>query len=447
MINKENEKILENVKLKISISNFTEKETIEIKRNNKNIFKITTVACCILVLTTGVVFANFIKYYFGNKTLDKAAESGYVGEINSNVVEKETTLVNDNTGTVVNNINVAVKFDEFLMDDLTLSTNMTFEFDEKIKEVFDLDKLQNLVIEDLIVIDDKNKILINNACKDDFDRLCEKYNLNQTFGVWNENNYNCSSSRNLLDHNKETNTVNYNLSANPSDILFPNSKELTFIFSKIKLEKFEEYIGQDIENGEYLKSNSITLTGDWEFKVEVPEKMYNRTKIEYKVTNVSNPDFEVYTASVSDTGFAFGTIISNVNGDPFAYKFNQIYKQFQSGQLTLEETQKKTKEILNSEEFKEYEKNTPKEDQPKEYIKVWDFNVNKQIINNISHVTNSKGQNFVSAFMISKEEFIESNKYNFFHVFELSKVDATDKLTVTLIYNGEPIYIELEKNK
>ena len=57
MINKENEKIFENVKLKISISNFDEEENLEMKKNNRNIFKIATVACCMLVLTTGVVFA------------------------------------------------------------------------------------------------------------------------------------------------------------------------------------------------------------------------------------------------------------------------------------------------------------------------------------------------------------------------------------------------------
>ena len=37
MINKE--KIFENVKLKISISNFDEEENIEMKKNNKNILK------------------------------------------------------------------------------------------------------------------------------------------------------------------------------------------------------------------------------------------------------------------------------------------------------------------------------------------------------------------------------------------------------------------------
>lgn len=64
MENKENKKILEDVKLKISISNFEEEEKIDMKKTSKNIMKsLTTVACAIL-LTTGVVFA-------GSKVIEK----------------------------------------------------------------------------------------------------------------------------------------------------------------------------------------------------------------------------------------------------------------------------------------------------------------------------------------------------------------------------------------
>lgn len=449
------ERIRQMTKDRITIANFQNDEGMKENKNNKiySIRKIAVVACCMLILTTGAVFAKEImKYFFGNEILDKAAESGYVGEINSDVVEEETILENNNTGIVIDDVDVSVKFNEFIMDDFTLSTNMTIEFDEKIKEVFDLDKLQFIAIEDLIVIDNEDIILFSSASKPDFDRLCKKYNLNHTFAVWDEKQYNCSHSRNLLSHDKERNIVNYNITANPADKLFPKSKELTFIFSKIKLEKYEEYNGQDIENGEYLKSEAITLTGDWNFKFEVPEKMYNRTNIEYKVISVSNKDFEVYEASVSDTGFAFGTIISNVEGEPFEYKFNEINKQFQAGQITLEECQKRTQEIFDSEEFKKYEENAPKEDgilkmNNKEYIKTFDYSVNEQIIDNITHITNSKGKKFMVSNLFYKEEFIDKDKYDFFNTFEMSKSDATDKLTVTIIYNGEPVYIELEKVK
>ena len=58
MINKE--KILENVMLKISISNFEKEEELEVKKSNRNIFKIVTVACCLLLITTGITFAKDI---------------------------------------------------------------------------------------------------------------------------------------------------------------------------------------------------------------------------------------------------------------------------------------------------------------------------------------------------------------------------------------------------
>lgn len=58
MKNKQNEKILENVKLKISISNFEEGEKIDMKKMSKIILKSLTTVACALILTTGVVFAG-----------------------------------------------------------------------------------------------------------------------------------------------------------------------------------------------------------------------------------------------------------------------------------------------------------------------------------------------------------------------------------------------------
>lgn len=451
MINKE--KIFENVKLKISISNFDEEENIEMKKNNKNnIFKIATVACCMLVLTTGVVFAkDIIKYFFGDEVLDKAAESGYVGEINSNEIEEETTLVNNNTGNVINDIDVSVKFDEFIMDDYTLSTNMTLKFDEKINDEFELEKIQHLFIDNLIIIDNDKKILYSTASLVDFENICKEYGLNQQFSVWDENHYNCKGSMNFRGYDKETGTAKYTFGINPADKPFPKSKELTFIFNKIRLEKFEEYTGQNIEAGEYLKSNSITLTGNWNFKFEVPEKMYNRTRIEYKVTNVSNADFEVYEASVFDTGFSFGAIISNVEGNPFEYKTNKLRDDFETGKITLEELQTKLKEIADSEEYKEYAKNVSEEEQvellSRDYIKDWIYTEEELKKGKTTYLINSRGEKFNVSNLIYKEEFVDKDKLDYFTTFELTKVDATDKLKIQLIYNDEPVYIELEKVK
>lgn len=59
-----NEKILENVILKISISNFEKEEKIEMTKTRKNILKIVAVACCTIFSITGVVFAT-------NKVIEK----------------------------------------------------------------------------------------------------------------------------------------------------------------------------------------------------------------------------------------------------------------------------------------------------------------------------------------------------------------------------------------
>ena len=69
MNNKQKEKILENVKLKISISNFEKEEKIEMRKTSKSTLKIAAIACCVMLSITGVVFAkdigNFVKEIFG----------------------------------------------------------------------------------------------------------------------------------------------------------------------------------------------------------------------------------------------------------------------------------------------------------------------------------------------------------------------------------------------
>ena len=56
MKNKQTEKILENVKLKISISNFNDEEKIEMNNMKKSILKVSAIACCMLISITGIVF-------------------------------------------------------------------------------------------------------------------------------------------------------------------------------------------------------------------------------------------------------------------------------------------------------------------------------------------------------------------------------------------------------
>lgn len=437
--------IMEKLKFKIAISEI--KKEGEVAMNKKKKFlnkKVGIAACACLVLTTGVVFAkdieNFVKYYFGlNETVNKAAENGYVEEINSNIVESEVVLEEQEKGIVIEDIDVSLKFDEFVMDDLVLSTNMTFEFDEKIKEVFDLDKLQHISIEDLIVMDDQNKILLCSASEPEFNKLKEKYNISQKYFEETENFYNCGYGLGLLGHDKEKNIIKYNINVNMPNMFFPKSKELKFIFSKIKLEKFEEYTGQDIENGEYLKSNSVILTGDWEFKFDVPEKMYNRTNVEYEVVSVSNPEVEVYLSSASETGFCLGAIVSNVV-EPPSLDMKYIAEKddkYKNGEMTDEEWMEFMDEVFEMISDRDIIKRT-------NWIK--DEN-GKMTTEKVSHVENEKGQKFYSALQMSKNDFLEGNKFDFFDIYKMTKNDLTDELTVNLYTKDDVVKVKLKKIK
>lgn len=435
--------IMEKLKFKIAISEI--KKEGEVAMNKKRNFinkKIGIAACACLILTTGVVFAkdieNFVKYYFGlNETINKVAENGYVEEINSNIVESEVVLEEPEKGIVIDDIDISLKFDEFVMDDLVLSTNMTFEFDERIKEVFDLDKLQHISIEDLIVMDDQNKILLCSASEPEFNKLKEKYNISQNYFEESENFYNCAYGLNLLGHDKENSIIKYNINVNMPNMFFPKSKELKFIFSKIKLEKFEEYTGQDIENGEYLKSNSIILTGDWEFKFDVPEKMYNRTNVEYEVISVSNPAVEIYLTSASETGFCLGAIVSNVV-EPPSLDMEYIEERdnkYKNGEMTDEEWMEFMDELSQMISDRDIIKRT-------NWIKDENGMMTKE---KVSHVENEKGQKFYSALQMNKNDFLEGNKYDFFDVYKMTKNDLTDKLTVNLYTKNEVVKVELKR--
>ena len=452
MINKE--EILENVKLKISISNFGEEENIEMKKSSKNIFKIATVACCLLILTTGITFAKdiekFIKYYFGDDKITKAAEQGYVEDVNMDNIDTDITLTKDETEIVIEDINVSGKIDEFLMDDINLSTNCSFTFDEKIKEYFDLDNLQRIYFTDLIILDEENRIVATNCLKPDFDNKCIEYNLDYDFNEFSSNMPLVNTS--IISIDKDTNLVNCNINCNSSDEFLPKSKELTFIFTKMRLEKHEEYAGQDISNGEYLKCDSVNLIGDWKLNVKVPEKMYNREKSEYRVVGESHPDIKVSYVRCSESAFKFKAWLLNykqpdMESNPVYKELERLEELVDKGEITWEEGNKRIQEFSCIEENKIADRRWMRENEviTRDYMY---FEENEErSIDKITHITDSNGKKYeIGNSSISCVD-IEQNLYEFTADFELTKYNATDKLTVTLIYYGEPVNIELERIK
>lgn len=441
----DNEKILEKVKLKISSSKFDEKENIELKRKNKTVYKYVSVACMTVILTTGVVFAkdieNVVKYYFGyNELINEAAKNGYVEDVDMNTIETEETVIQNNEGKVIEDVNVSVKVDEFLMDDVNLSMNFTFEFDDKVKDIFDLDNVQLLKLQDLVVFDEEHKMLFANCNKNDFERMCKEYDLDYTFEEYYIN-CNPSVTGTLINYDKEKNIIKYNINLEAQKYYFPNSKKLNIVFSKIMLERYINN-GEDVNNGELLENKSVIFTDKWNIILDVPEKMYNRENVKYKAVSISHPDFEFVSAIASETGLKFEAIVSNVNAFYEENDYEKLIESYMSGQITEEEFKNKTgdsaKVAVNN-----YMKS--REIIRTDYADYLDDEENT--INNITHIENSKGkkvkmEDSTLAIIDFKKD---KNKYEFYGTFGITQYDATDKMEVVIIYYGEPVYIELEK--
>ena len=177
--------------------------------------------------------------------------------------------------------------------------------------------------------------------------------------------------------------------------------------------------------------------------------MYGRENIEYKIVSVSDPDVEVYLSSASETGFEFGAIVSNVVEPPFPEweYLNEIEEQKNNGEITEQEYIDKYNAYAQTEEFANVFHAYIEE---REIIKRsnWIEDANGKMTNEKrSCVENARGKRFYSAFLMAKNDFIEGNKYDFLDIYEMTKSDLTDKLSVILYTKDKEIKIELERIK
>lgn len=431
-----NNKIFEKVKMRIAISSVKEKNMV-MNKSKLNIGKGIGIVTCIAISMTGVVFAtnyNKIINYFGlGKGIDTAVESGYIEEPNMNYVASDSTLEDEANATILNNIKTNVKIDNFLMDDLNLCVNFNFEFDEAINETVSFDDIRSIELRDLIVTDEENRIIYFKATKEIFDEYCKNHNLPYTFGEFNENYMNNGLNSFIKYRDQATNQIslNYNMYADG----YPKSKKLRFNFSKILI--------KEINENETEKTT--ILTGDWNINVNVPEKMYNRQTIPYKVVSCSNKDFNITTAFVTDTGFEIGIIIDNMEKPEYYLQIveEEIKKEITEGKITETEIEERRNALLRTTKYQNLiEQWTPIEDTPHTELNI-------ENIEDTSYVENEKGEKFETSLSPSRRQdanFIDGNKFSYYETFELTKHDITDKLKVQIMFKGGPVIIELEKN-
>lgn len=194
--------------------------------------------------------------------------------------------------------------------------------------------------------------------------------------------------------NKNTFKVALSATGNPDS--FPKSKQITVDFTKIKTFK---YVNEERIDKVYQ--------GNWHYEIDVPEEFYNRKSIIYKAK------------SCNDNSINVDKVIATISNTAFKISIPEI------------ETNKVNYEALHN-----YDR----------------MNIHNMIALQKEYVETSDGKRFETAqrsdgdggYGIPKGE----NKIIDYHqTFNLTKYDATNKITLHIFTNkGEEIIIDLEKN-
>ncbi len=438
---KSSKELFEELQNNIAISNFEKEEYTLKKKIDWRIYtmkkKIVAISTACFILISGVAFAfngeNIINYFRGlGNGIDSAIENGYIAEPNMEYESSRATTTDEVKGITLDDINVKAKIEDFLMDDLNISTHFLFEIDTKINDTIDFDDLKSVELKDLIVTDEENKILY---CmnKESFDKYCVDNNLNYNFSEFNENYYNCGLNNFIVRKTKENGNIQltYNMYTG-GEHSYPKSKKLYFKFSNIVLKRNDW-----LEN----ENSIVNLKGNWEMEVDVPEKMYNRKSISYKVIKNENKDFEITNATLYDTGFEFGMIVSNMKRPEIPQLLKDLWKQQKDGKIDTDEMNR----LLNEdpEIHKAFEEYMARPIATYRYSSDDSFET-------ITYVENEKGQKFQSTMSPSRRQdanYIEGDKYSFFETFGLTSSDATDILKVKVLFKDTQYTIELERVK
>ena len=381
--------------------------------NKKNIIllikRIIITILGIGTLTGGIVFAKeyIFKSFNLGKGIDTAAQNGYV-----HVIEQEK----------INGIGTNISTIEFLMDDTNISTKFSLEFEEEVKEKLNIENIKSIELSDLIITDENN-IVLYCASEKVLEEFCKNNDLDYKTFKDSDNYFYCGINK-ILEPYSGGDIINltYNIYLGNLESNYPKSKNLKYQFHSIKL----------VENNQSEDDYKI-LEGDWEINIDVPETMYNRSSITYKLLNCSDENIDITTAKVSDTGFEFGCIMYNVEipDEVKKYKDNIARKD-----ISEEQRKKYLIEHLES-------------DVPLTPIIADYYPEIGETIENCTYIENENNQKFrISTNPGRKQrcQFINGEAdYSFYETFELTKYDITDKLKLHIVFYDKVITVILQK--
>lgn len=423
---KSKDEIWQDLKEKILIANILEDRKNKQKNRIVDIIKPMIAASVMIVSVSGMVFAKDISnkiynQYFTGTGVEKAINEGYIENTGMENQNSNTTIENEETGEMIEDNETSVKVSELIMDDFTLSMTFEVTLSDKMKTIITANNVMEMNFPDIVIYDENNRIL-NSVYEEELNQFKKKNKIEPKEIV--------NSGVNTFVSEKSENQVKVIYNFFTEGDSFPKSKELHINMNKIKISKNETVMGDE----------EIIIKGNWNFKVDVPAKMYNRKNIIYKQKSTSNQDFKVQSAVLYNTGMEIGMKFKAEK--PLT---NQEMASMVSEELafyyTLEEKEGfKNIDLLNYLENKERSNPKYEELKQKEYEK-WQFE---------KYLTNSKGErfDFTSGPRANGSASIDDDGVmTSTCMFDLTSYDATDEVTLHLEYKGTKVEIVLEKVK
>lgn len=419
----EKENIYENLIENIGLENFKriDKRNAKIKNTLQKTF---TVSICFLSIA-GMVFAKDIStkiyenIYNGGNGYGKAIEEGYVektemeDEVSSSVIEDEET------GKIIEDLETSIKVEEFVMDDFSLSLTFDITLSDKIKDIVKVEDIWDINFPDLVIYDEDYNVL-HCGYSQKYEDFCKTKNIEPNE---EEKFYGSGLNGNIIS--KKGNHIKRTFNIYIGGPYYPKSK-------KINLELTRMRIGDEVEGT--WGQEDIVIRGNWNISIDVPEKMYNRTSVKYEQKSTTNDEFNVIDATVYDTGMMITVKFpTEKQPEPPTIPEYEFFKSLPDGD------ELKNTEILNyiirdlkqTPEYKEYQEKR---------LSVWN-NFNK-------YLTNSNDEKFevtVSGRENGGGNIDENGIYIDSTMYDLTKYDMTDEITLHIDYQGRKAEIVLEK--
>lgn len=415
--------IYNNLVENIGLENFKRIDKKNQKR--KDFFQKTLTVIVGTISIAGMVCAKDISIkiydnvYGGGNGYGKAMSEGYIEKVEMDDNISNSIIENEETGEMIEDLETKIKVEEFIMDDFSLSATFDITLSDKIKDIVKIEDIWNVSFPDLVVYDENYNVLRSDT-PSAYNEFCKEKNIEAN----EEEKWFGSGENGPLIASKDGNHLKVIFNIYIGGAYYPKSKKINFELTKIRISNKVETMQGD---------EQLELKGDWKFSVDVPEKMYNRASIPYIQKSTTDKEFNVTKATVYDTGMDIS----------MKFQADKQPKVPSTPEIDFWNSLPKDDELKSIDILNYIEKDFRKTPEYREYMekssKIWEFE---------KYLVNENGEKFEMS--VSNREngggYIDKNGiYDFNAMFDLTKYDMTDTITLHINYHGREADIILEK--